>query len=165
LREVFWSFLVDCKIAERYYWHYAHHSRFWNNTISVLCLITSASSISAWYFWKACPLLWAIFLGVAQIVSVCKPIFPFSKRLVAGRYIRQDIESILTELEYIWGSDGSGISDEEFRNRLSEYKARYDSSENRFSTDDLFRPNHKVHEKAQNDAVLFFKSRYGVGAE
>lgn len=165
MREKFWAVIVDMKIAERYYWHYGQRSKFWNNIITGLCLIASGTSISAWYCWRMFPYIWAIILAISQIISVCKPLLPFSERLTACKYIGQDIEQMLVDLEYIWGATGSGISDDQFRNYVAEYEKKYIATENRFSKEGLFPQKMKLHQKAQDEAETFFKTRYRIGVE
>ena len=164
MREKFWEMIVNFKIAERYYWYYTCDSKKWNNVITGICLLTSASSISACYFWKQFPIIWAVIIAAAQVVSVCKPLFPFDNRLVSARYIYQDIVDLMVDVEDIWGVDGSEITESDFKSELSKYVRRYNDIENRFSKPDLFPAKKRLHDKAQRDAALYFRSRYNVKA-
>lgn len=160
----FWSMLVDFKVAERYYWYYTNDSRKWDDLISGICLLTSATSISTWYIWNKFPVLWAILIALAQIVSVLKPLFPFYSRRIAARYIYQDISALCIEAEYIWGTVDSNAN-ETLERHLLEFTKRYADIENRFSTPDLFPAKPKLHAKAQKDATTYFTVRYQTEVE
>lgn len=165
MSDKFWYMIVDFKIAERYYYYYICDSKRWNNIVTGICLLTSAASIATWYIWKQVPALWAILIAGAQIVSVLKPLFPFSERLSAGRYIYQDVKKLVIEAESMWGSDGSDITDNKFRQYLSSFEKRYSDTEDRFSTPDLFPKKKALHDKAQQDAIKYFESRYHTKAK
>lgn len=164
MSDKFWSMLVDFKIAERYYWYYTNDSRMRNDLVSGICLLTSATGISAWYIWKRFPILWAILIALAQIVSVLKPLFPFYSRLIAARYIYQDIAALCIDAEYIWITVDSSAT-EDLEKHLREFTKRYTDIENRFSTPDLFPAKPKLHANAQKDAATYFTVRYRTEVE
>ena len=158
----YWNMYVDCKIAEYYYSRYSLVSKRWDTGISAFCLIASASSISAWYIWKQCPMIWAVIIGISQIVSICKSLFPFSHRVAAAEYILQDLGPLVREIDTTWGFDGCGISDSEFGRLIQKYESRRDDIENRFAPSNLFPENQRIHKRAQESAAKYFESRFHV---
>lgn len=156
----YWNMYVDAKIAEYYYSRYSLVSKRWDTAISAFCLIASASSISAWYIWEQYPALWAVILGISQVMAVCKSLFPFSRRVTAAEYILQDLGPLVREIDTTWGFDGSGISEQEFRRLIQEYESRRDAIENRFAPANLFPANSKIHKQAQESASKYLESRF-----
>lgn len=160
MREKFWSLIVDYKIAERYYVYYAINSRRWDDALSAICLLASAASISAWYVWNDLYIIWALILAASQVVGTLKPLFPFQDRLLAARYMRQDIAYTLIEMEGLFEIDGRRLSEDDFRPLLVKYSNKLEEIENRFSVPDLFPPKKNLHEKAQDEAAAHFTHRY-----
>ena len=160
----FWNMYVDFKIAEYYYAGYSLASKRIDGAISAICLLASASSISAWYIWDKFPVIWIIIIGISQVLSVCKPLLPYAKRVSAAEYILQDLRPLIRDIDTKWGFDGSGISDEEFRQLIQTYEGKRDDIEGRFASSHLFPENLKIHDKAQKSAIQYFKSRFYVEA-
>lgn len=158
----YWNMYVDSKIAEYYYSRYSLVSKRWDSAISAFCLIASASSISAWYIWEQCPVLWAVILGISQVLAICKSLFPFARRVTAAEYILQDLGPLVREIDTAWGFDGSGISEQEFRHLIQEYESRRDVIENRFAPANLFPENLKIHAQAQESASKYFEARFHI---
>lgn len=46
---------------------------------NIFLVLATSSSIAAWAIWKELPLLWAIIIGVSQILTLAKPYFLFPK--------------------------------------------------------------------------------------
>lgn len=154
-----WPLLVDFKIAERYYWYYIGDSKGRDDLISGICLLTSTASVSAWYIWKQFPLLWAVLIGLAQIISALKPLFPFYSRFMSARYIYQDISKLCIEAEHIWTTVNPGES-ATLEKYVTDFKRQYAEIESRFSTPDLFPIKTKLHTKAEKDANTYFSVHY-----
>lgn len=109
-------------------------------------------------------MIWAVIIGISQIVSICKSLFPFSRRVTAAEYILQDLGPLVREIDTTWGFDGSGISDQEFRQLIQKYESRRDDIENRFAPTHLFPENQRIHQKAQESAKKYFESRFHVSS-
>lgn len=155
-----WSLVVDIKIAERYYWHYINLSKRYDYVLSGLCLFASAASISAWYIWAKVPVLWAIILGAAQVVSTFKPLFPFARRMDAATYVQQDISALFIDIESEWGRCTEEVSRRQVAKLCAEYSRRLQQIEDRFAPPGLFPQNAKLHHLAQKEAQIYFLSHY-----
>ena len=158
----YWSMYVDFKIAEYYFADYSVVSKRYDNIISAICLITSASCISGWYVWKEYSLIWAVIIGLSQIISILKPLFPFAKRVSSAEYLLQDLSTLLRLTDTTWGFDGSCISDDDFRFYIDDYSKHYSEIEMRFAPQSLFPRNPRLHDLAQKEAQTYFSSRFQI---
>lgn len=169
LRDILWNQIQSIKTAERYYWHYTISSRRWDNLISGICMFTSAASIATWYVWQEFPLIWAVTLGVSQVVSVLRPLFPFQKRRSAGNYIVSEISKLYFDAEDLWyrlAYYDDSSSDEEIREAAMSLMRRQSDIEMRYSNIDDFPVSKRIQRKAIEDVKVFLWDRFGTeGAE
>lgn len=161
--ERFWNQMLDYKYEAYCYYHYSQRDKLYQNILSGLCIVASLGSVSTWLLWQQFPVVWALIVAFAQIISALQPLFPFSMRLTASKYILQDLEAMLIDMERDFGYCGKGISDSEFSELIAKYKKLHAATLLRFCSEIEFPRKAKLSMKAEADLTQYCKIHYKTG--
>ncbi len=153
----YWDMMEDFKIAEYYYQFYSISAKRRKKVVSFICTIASAAFIYSWYSGGKAPLLWAILIFAAQVVSVLQPLFPYEAQYHAACYICQDITLLLVDVEADWNMFTEETPDSEYIERIKKYQKTYIDIENRFASSGTFPACKCIHNKAQASAKTYLK--------
>jgi hypothetical protein len=125
IREKIWYFLLDSKtnqyLAESIVKYYQKRDLILN----LFLLITTSSSITAWAVWKELPILWAIIIGVSQVITIAKPYFLFPKYIKIFNEKSIYWQQLSIEIEELWvNTNYSHITEEESSVKYFELKRK-----------------------------------------
>lgn len=119
MRTRIWNHLANLKFKAIYCQKYSSLAGFWGGTFSVFLALTSTGSVAAWAIWNKYPFLWAIIVGLAQVLQLAKPHLPF---LGADRDLLErsfEFERLYLDAECLWQDvEAERISDDKAERRL-----------------------------------------------
>lgn len=69
---------------------------------SLVLSITSASSVASWAIWKQLPWLWAIIIGISQLLHIVKPHITFLKNEKDFLEMSFEYELLYLKYEKLW---------------------------------------------------------------
>lgn len=87
--------------------------------------IGTSSAIGGWLVWKDVPYVWAVIIGVTQILQVASPLFPQRQRIKALHGMSVDLDNLIIKMEDEWHQVASGkLTDDAIHNLLMKYKTK-----------------------------------------
>ena len=87
---------------------------------SFVLAFASASSVATWVIWKQYPVLWALIVGIAQVLHIAKPYIFFIKNETEFLEYYFDFNTLYLEYERLWYDFEDERADEEtVRNRFN----------------------------------------------
>jgi hypothetical protein len=102
MRENIWYSLVDVKFAALYLDECSRFAGVAGQFYSGFLALVASSSVTAWVIWDKHPGVWAVIVGVSQVLHVLRPYVPFFKRGRDYRDISIELESLYLEYERLW---------------------------------------------------------------
>lgn len=113
IRNKIWYFLVDAKTNELLSGLIAKKYKQRDLHTNILLVIATSSSIGGWSLWQSFALIWAIIIGLSQLITVLKPylLFPkyvkvFSEKGLKWQFLTVDLEELWYEVNnYMIDSD------------------------------------------------------------
>lgn len=163
MRDKYWAMYTDIKHRESYYWHYQIRARRFNAIVNAICVFASASSIAGWSIWTQFPFLWGVILGTSQIVQILKPMFPFSKQILALHFFMPALSKLLIEIDYEWDKlNLFSKSDPEISRLIYSYNQQYNLLVSQFIGDTYFPVIKSCEKKAEIICKNYFSHKYNV---
>lgn len=164
MRQQFFTFYTNVKIAERYYCRYTNRAVLWNNIITGICLIASAATISTWALWNEIPMLWTILIASSQVLATLRPMLKSSIRLSAAKYLLPELCYLLDDLANTWDAleHTENISESDLIEITCNYRKRYTDIREKYASSELFPEKIHLWNLAQQDAITYFKTQYDI---
>lgn len=135
MRNQFWNLFVDVKYASIYLPLYRLRLKKISNIIDGFSILTSASSIAAWYIWDVLPALWSTLIAISQAIQLIKPLSPVSKRLAGLDYAIPELRSLADEMEIAWNRSEL-IHDSNLFELFSSFRMRFTTFESKYFESD-----------------------------
>jgi len=112
IRNQIWYFFIDSKTNENLSNLLLKRYQKLDLCINILLVLTTSSSVAAWAIWQKFPLLWALLIGISQILTLIKPYFLFHKyiKVFSEKGIQWQYNTL--ELEKLWYDYNNGIIDD-----------------------------------------------------
>lgn len=169
MRDELFAFYIDFRHRFEYYRAYLNSARRISNLYSGFLLLTSAGGIVTLSIWTKYPIIWAIITFVAQVLQALQPLTQAPKQQQALRYILQDMETMVDELQSYWNavcmSDPPTKSDSAISYKINEYKRRFHNSFCRFASDIDFPFKKRIEKIAKEANERFFWYYYKIRSE
>jgi hypothetical protein len=102
LRVQLWNKLTDVRFRADYSRAYSIFVRCCGGVYSFILSFASAGSIAAWAFWGRHPALWAIIIGIAQVLHVAKPHIGILKSEAEVLAMSFEFEQLYLAYERLW---------------------------------------------------------------
>jgi len=102
MREKIWYLLVDAKTNEYFTELVLKKYQVVNLVINLIIVIFTSSSIISWAVWNKIPILWAIVVGLTQLLIVIMPIIGLPKYIKCYHSMNSLIKYVVLELEELW---------------------------------------------------------------
>ena len=120
-----WNNLANIKFKALYTCECSRIAGLSSRALSFLLALTSASSVGAWTLWQQHRNIWAVIIGVGQVLLIALPHFPFlnsEKEFLAMSF---DFEGLYLRYEQLWYDFRDGTIDESVaKTRINELRAR-----------------------------------------
>ena len=160
MRDQYWYMWAEIYRRERYFHHYQSYSRVLNSLVIAVCSIASAASIASWGIWGVIPLFWSILTAFSQVFQAINPVLPFSKQLVALRFLLPDLSKLLIVIEGgCHRIQVSGLDDDAILVMYQEYLLQADEIENRYIGNSWFPVITRIAAKSEVERDLYFQQR------
>ena len=167
-RDIFWALLYDCKYKEFYLEYYNSHAARIDRILAGITSLATAGSVAAWGIWQQFPVLWSIFIMVAQVVQLLRPLFPYAKRIAAFHYFIPALRRLTWDIEISWYRlelEGHDAVDtlaliDSFRQRYLDLDLQYLGAER---LPDLQRIEKRAAAAADNHMNLYLRSQMPQG--
>lgn len=128
---------------------------------TIVMAVLSFVSISVWSISKSLPALWAVLIAAAQLAQALSPLLPWSKQLVALKFLLPQLTQLVLDIDREWLSlDQHEYSDEKIIDLVSEFENRYANIEAQFVGDTYFSEADSIISVAELDAKKYFYNRY-----
>ena len=112
IRDKIWFFLNDSKTNEYFAARIVRRYQKFDLYANVMLVIATSSSVAAWAIWKIHPTLWAMIIGISQVVTLLKPYFLFPKYIKVFNEKSIRWQNLSMELEKLWFNLNNDIVDE-----------------------------------------------------
>lgn len=112
IRDKIWYFYVDSKTNEILSSLVMKRYQKWDLAANIFLVITTSSSVAAWTFWKELPVLWALIIGLSQLLTIIKPYFLFPKYIKAFNEKSIQWQHLSLSLEETWFQFNNNLIDE-----------------------------------------------------
>lgn len=155
IRDKIWYFLVDSKTNEVFSNLVVKKYQKLDLITNIFLVFTTSSSIAAWTFWKELPILWALIIGLSQLMTIVKPYFLFPKYIKTFNEKSIQWQHLSLSLEELWFQfNKNRIGEENATERFFELKRQTLSFDN--TPDDIVFFNHfNLLTKAENQCNNF----------
>ncbi len=136
MRDNIWYSLVDVKFRAIFLDECSRLAYLTGQGYTIFLAIVASTSVATWVIWSKCPIIWAVIVGISQLLHIIKPYIPFFKRGRDYRDISNKLESLYLRYEKLW------------------YKLEHSSLDNKKKAEKEF--------YALREEELEIESRYGV---
>lgn len=97
-----WRNLFNVKFKALYAHECSKLAGLYTRVLSFLLALTSASSVAAWTLWQEHKTMWAVIIGVGQVLLIAVPFIPFLKSEREYLTMSFDFESLYLKYEQLW---------------------------------------------------------------
>ncbi|MDX6385286.1 MAG: hypothetical protein QOK48_2859 [Blastocatellia bacterium] len=120
-----WNNLANIKFKALYTCECSRIAGLSSRALSFLLALTSASSVGAWTLWQQHRNIWAVIIGVGQVLLIALPHFPFLKSEKEFLSMSFDFEGLYLRYEQLWYDFRDSTIDESFaKTQINELRAR-----------------------------------------
>jgi hypothetical protein len=163
-QQTYWNQLVLVKVVACYVRRYRDEQAWWIDRIGLFKVIVTSSTIGAWALWKDYAFVWAVLLGIAQILDAAKDYIPQTKHRRNASEFVSTIENVIIDARFHWHSIFSGqCATGEIMEKWRTLAKLLNETETKHFPDGL--PVKASRQKlAEDDAKTYFLTMYGVGA-
>ena len=153
--------------SERYYWHYRQNAIFWNNAVQFFLLATALSGVAGLWIWSKIPDIWAIVVGVSQVLGAVTYLFPQAGQIHSLNYLLPELQELLNQIEHDWNMIDlqNPPSDSELNDLILMYSNKYAELENKYLSGTPFPRKKKIIKYADADCENYMLSHFGVSIE
>lgn len=102
MRDNIWYSLVDVKFRAIYLDECSRLANLIGQVYTIFLAFVASSSVATWAVWKEYPTIWAIIVGISQLLHIMKSYVPFIKRGSDYRDMSNEFESLYLRFEKLW---------------------------------------------------------------
>jgi len=154
MKQQFWDMYNDFIKYKHYFQLYNKKSTIIDRMLSIGIALISSASVASWLIWQNWTIIWAVIIGVSNILSIIKPYLPYEKRLSSIRYLLPSLRNLINDAGYYYNSidlKQPNITEEEINDHIKRYKQTYIELENKFIDNSIFPYNEKINSKAEKN--------------
>jgi hypothetical protein len=162
-QQTYWNQLVLVKVVGCYVRRYRDEQARWINWIGIFKAIVTSSTIGAWVIWKDYAFVWAVLIGIVQLLDAAKDYIPQTKHRRNASEFVSALENIIIDARFEWHSIFTGQrSAAEIMERWRTLAKLLNETETKHFPDGL--PVKPYRQRlAEEDAKAYFLTMYGVG--
>jgi hypothetical protein len=163
-QQLYWTQLVELKVASCYIRRYRDSVAKWVVRLGVLRAVASSGAIAGWALWHEFAFVWACIIAASQLADALKEVFPFTRIHKAASEHTVALDSLFIDTQLEWENIYAGrFSDIEIMNhRHKLMKLQHDAERKNFPeglTIDV-----KLFDLAEKDAETYLQNTYETGA-
>ena len=163
MRDQLWNLLYDVHYRAIYARRYNAYARNVEESLSVLSLVVTASSVAGWSIWQQFPVVWSVIIACVQVLNLCRPSFPFSRRLVSLRFYIPEIDLLALDMEHYWNQVIFCDSSQAPADILARHRCFNESLcklEAKYFGSDLLPDMDKIAQKSQKECDTYFQRAF-----
>jgi len=150
IRDKIWYFLVDSRTNEILSSLIVKKYQKWDLYTNIFLVITTSLSVAAWTIWNIYPTLWALIIGLSQLMTLIKPYFLFPKYIKVFNEKSIRWQHITLELDEIWFGLNNDIIDEKKASTLYFELKKKSLTFDNVPDDIIFFNHNKIHAIAES---------------
>jgi hypothetical protein len=160
-QDLYWTELVELKIACEYMRRYRNSLAWWSTGFSAFRAIASSGAIATWAVVQSYPLIWGGIIAATQVADALKDVFPLTARQQAASSLMMSLDALFIEALYEWEGVYAGqYSNEEITERRRKLmQLRHDLEVKNFPTGDLPERNDLLM-LAETDAITYLENMF-----
>jgi hypothetical protein len=124
LRNRVWNNLVDIKFKALYACECARKADLFDRVLSVVLAICGSAGVAAWSIWQQHARIWAVVIGVSQVLAVARPYLPFLKNESKFLGVSFELEALYLEYEKLWYKLESNSTDASLASRFDKLRRK-----------------------------------------
>jgi len=124
LRNRVWNNLVDVKFKALYACECARKADVYDRVLSVALAIGGSAGVAAWSIWQQYAKIWAIVIGISQLLAVARPYMPFLKNESKFLGVSFELEALYLRYERLWYKLEENPTDQSIAGRLSRLRQK-----------------------------------------
>jgi hypothetical protein len=161
---LYWSKMVDLKIAASYMRRYRDHLGRWVKTVGTIRAVASSTSIAAWAIWRQYAFIWGAIIACTQVLDAVRDIFPVAKRHKAASELVISLETLFIDAQLEWENIFAGkYTDDQIAKRLHTLRLLHHKAEQHSFSEGIPKQMSRF-VLAESDADDFFRKTYGVNS-
>ncbi|GAA5021168.1 hypothetical protein GCM10011506_03270 [Marivirga lumbricoides] len=102
MREKIWYYMIDSKFQALYLDYAMTQFQKYDLGINIFLALTSSGSIAAWAIWQELQMVWVIIIVAANVVTIIKPYFPYSKYVKELSEGALKMQNLHLDYERLW---------------------------------------------------------------
>lgn len=161
MRDKFWKLYEEVIRTERYYWYYRQRAIRIDKAIKAFLVIASLSSVAGIWLWEVVPQVWSLIAIIAQVVSACAYLLPYSERINATNNLLPALQHMQNQVDHDWDIIDS-YSDHKINDLVFAYKEELTRLESLYASGGLFPVCKSVLKKAEDDTKKYKFSHLNV---
>jgi hypothetical protein len=159
MREKYWAMYNQLVMNRYYYWHYRNRAYKIDRIIKCCLGVVGAGSIASWTIWNRAPYVWAVIVGLTQILAAIQQFLPFSERVIKVNYYLPELVNLLYEIDSDFARidlmDYDSIND-----LIANYEIRANALESKFIGSTYFPRSKRCTKRAETDQKNYFLQRF-----
>jgi len=96
----------------------------YDRVLSVFLAICASAGIAGWSIWKDQAKIWAVVIGISQVVSVARPYMPFLKNESKFIGVSFELEALYLRYERLWYKLQGNPADTSIESRFSKLREK-----------------------------------------
>ena len=157
IRTQVWNFMIDSKTNEYFSSLTVKYYQKWDLITNIFLVAVTSSSIAAWAIWKEFPLLWAIIIGLSQIMTLAKPYFLFPKYIKVFNEKSIHWQYNALELEELWHKLNNSLIEEVEVTKIYFELRKKSLAFDQVPEDIIFFNFNRFQEEAENQCNIYIK--------
>jgi len=121
--------------------YYKEQFRFcinFDRVMKITLAVITASSVASWKIWERFSIVWAVIIGISQVLLIISALLPFKDRITKLRELRVKLADIFEDMENMWFDVCAGkLSEAKINDAISDFKERWRKAEAKYMKDDI----------------------------
>ena len=125
VQEQYWQELCQLRVHANSIELYYQGAANWERGISIFLAVASSGSIAGWLMWEEAFILWALIIGISQVIVVIKEFLPFKTRVASLPALTYELEQLANSAEKDWVRVAGGeLTEKEINELWHEIKSK-----------------------------------------
>lgn len=160
-KNVYWNEMVRLKDDISYAEEYVRIIGNIDNAVQIIIGLATSASIASWKIWQNYSVVWALILGICQVVIIVKPILNFNERIKACRVYIVEASKIFAKMEdEFYTIKEKEIDSDKINDEIKSFRKSIINCENKLLKDMEFINWNYIAKKSQKKTELYLNKYY-----
>lgn len=135
-KKVYWNEMISLKDNIFYAEQYINVIDKVDKFVQMFIGLVTAASVSGWAIWKSCPDIWALIIGVSQVVIIIKPNLKFNENIRGYRSYIIEASKVFEKVEKsFYDVSEDKLENDEINNLLIDFRSEINDIEIKYLRD------------------------------